>query len=1285
VDAPRDAAVSNALTGFEIAIVGMSGRFPGAPNLETFWQNVRGGVESIAHFSDAELLAAGVPATALNDPHYVKAWGVLEDVSLFDAAFFGFTPRDAEITDPQHRLFLECAWEALEAAGYGAGEYRGAVAVYAGASLNTYLLNNLPSDGDLMRTDGGLSIIIGNDKDFLTTRVSYKLGLTGPSITLQTACSTSLVAVHLACQSLLAGECDMALAGGVTIRVPQTAGYRHREGDVLSASGSCRPFDAESDGTVWGSGVGVVVLKRLPDAIACRDHIHAVIKGTAINNDGAGKIGYTAPSVDGQARAIGRALAMADVPPETIGYVEAHGTGTILGDPIEMAALTQAFRATTPQPGFCAVGSVKANIGHLGAAAGVAGLIKTVLALEHKELPPNIHFMRPNPKIDFAKSPFYIPTARSEWRAHSGPRRAGVSSFGVGGTNAHVVLEESPTHTSTGSSRPFKLLVLSAKTPTALERATTNLVEHLTRHPGLDLADIAHTLQVGREHFSYRRALICRTPDDAIEALGTRDCPRVLTAGPAAHTPLLAFMFPGGGAQSVNMGRDLYHTEPIFREYLDRCLHLLKPHVGRDLRWLLYPERGTTAEVSQALTRPSIALPALFAVEYALAQLWMSWGVLPQAMIGHSLGEYVAASLSGVVSLRDALVLVALRGQLLEKLPNGAMLSVALSEDELAPLLDGDLSLAAINGPSLCVASGPMDAIESLERRLAHEAVQCRRLALATAAHSTLVEPVLSEFAAFVERLELHAPGIPYVSNIDGTWMTPEKATSPEYWVGHLRQTVRFTAGLHMLLQEPHRALLEVGPGHSLSTFARHHRTTAAGHTVLPSFGYSPENEPELASLLTTLSRLWVAGARVDWSAFSANELRRRVPLPTYPFERQPYWIDARRPFEGPPTSIGAPPTADRRPALALCAAVPTDGRVPTQMAPRDETERKLAEIWQHVLGMAHIDIHANFFELGGTSLLAAQLFAMCEKRFGRMLPLSTLVHAPTVAQLASVLRQDEAPSSCLVALQPLGWRPPLFCMHAESGQVLIYREFAQLLGEDQPVYALQAQGLDGKRPPHRTIEAMATHYLDAIRTIQPEGPYSLGGFCLGAVISFQMAQQLQERGERVAFLAALDASGPRFKKSLWDYVCFAVQASREHPLALIRYLISTRLLPKPVVVPGARASDIASSSSSAVVAAAIDEARRRYNPRPYPGHITWFVNSKRAPLAESQWGKFASSVERWVFPGSHATIFQHPAIETLATQVRACLEKTQIGQPASSPSRTRIASLLKRKRTSAP
>jgi acyl transferase domain-containing protein len=1263
VGAPADASVSDSLHRFGIAIVGMSGRFPGADNLETFWQNLRDGVESITRFSDAELLAAGVSAATLRDPRYVKAWGVLDDADCFDAAFFGFTPREAEITDPQHRLFLECAWEALEASGYGARDFRETVAVYAGASLNTYLLHLLPADEDLLRSDAGLSLIIGNDKDYLTTRVSYKLGLTGPSIAVQTACSTSLVAVHLACQSLIAGECDMALAGGVTVRIPQTAGYWYREGHILSAAGSCRPFDAQADGTVWGSGVGVVVLKRLTDAIASRDHIHAVIKGSAVNNDGIGKIGYSAPSADGQARAIAGALAAADVAPETIGHVEAHGTGTVLGDPIELAGLTKAFGASTQRQHSCAVGSVKANIGHLGAAAGVAGLIKTVLALEHKEQPPSIHFERLNPKIDLANSPFFVPSVRCEWRAEAWPRRAGVSSFGVGGTNAHVVLEEAPLPAGATAARPFKLLPLSAKTSTALEHATARLADHLRRHPGLDLADVAYTLQVGREGFSHRRALVCADRDDAIEAL--QDPLRFMSAPPTAAAPLIAFMFPGGGAQSVNMGRTLYDHEPVFRAHFDRCLELLDPQAGCDLRRLLYPVGEAAAAAPQALARPSLALPALFAVEYALAQLWMSWGIRPQAMIGHSLGEYVAACLAGVISLADALPLVALRGRLLERLPSGAMLSVALSEQELAPRLDDALSLAAVNAPSLCVVSGPTEAIARLEQHLARGDVQCRRLAIATAAHSTLVEPVLTEFEAFIARLELRAPHIPYVSNVTGTWITSEQATSPAYWVAHLRRTVRFTAGLHTLLREPQRALLEVGPGHGLSAFARHCRTMAAGHTVLPSFGDPRENASELAGLLTTLGRLWLAGARVDWSAFSAYEGRRRLPLPTYPFERRRYWIDDRKSFDGRSSSASAPAPVDRLSVLPLSASAPTASGAPPPFghpAPADETERRLADIWQRLLGIAHIDIHANFFELGGHSLLAAQLFVMCERTFGRVLPLSTLLHAPTIAQLAGVLRQGEAPPSpCLVALQPDGSKPPFFCMHAESGQVLIYRELARLLGPDQPVYALQAQGLDGRSPPHATIEAMAERYLGEIRGLQPDGPYFLGGFCLGAMIAFEIAQQLHARGEKVALLAAFDASGPRFRKSPRDYLRFATQALSRHPLALARYLMTTRLLPKPTVLPGFGILDPGSSPAWGAVVGALDRARDRYDPRPYPGAVTWFVNSERAPLAEPQWKEFATAVERWVFPGGHATIFQSPAIKILATQVKTCLEKAQV------------------------
>jgi acyl transferase domain-containing protein len=538
----QNMTLSSDPNGFDIAIIGMASRFPGAQTIEQFWQNLRDGVESITRFSDAELTAAGVAPAVLSDPNYVKAWSVLADAEWFDAAFFGVSPREAEIMDPQRRLFLECAWEALEDAGYEAEKYHGAIGVFGGASMNTYLLHNLQAHCDLLRSEAGLQMIIGNDKDYLTTQVSYKLNLKGPSVAVQTSCSTSLVAVHLACQSLLGGECHMALAGGVCIRVPQSTGYLYQEGHILSADGYCRAFDARAQGTVWGSGVAIIVLKPLQEALADGDRIHAVIKGTAINNDGASKIGYTAPSIDGQARLIASALAMAEIAPETVSYIEAHGTGTPLGDPIEIAGLTRAFRAHTDKQAFCAIGSVKTNIGHLGAAAGVAGLIKTALSLTHQELPPSLHFAQPNPRIDFAHSPFYVQTALSEWRVDKAPRRAGVSSFGMGGTNAHVVLEEAPPQEASGDSRPWQLLVLSARTRTALERATANLVARFKKTPDLNLADVAYTLQVGRKGFSHRRMLVCRNLDDAVTALARLHPQRVVTNVRLNHNGL-----PRGG------------------------------------------------------------------------------------------------------------------------------------------------------------------------------------------------------------------------------------------------------------------------------------------------------------------------------------------------------------------------------------------------------------------------------------------------------------------------------------------------------------------------------------------------------------------------------------------------------------------------------------------------------------------------------------------------------------------------------------------------------------------
>ncbi|MBD1942157.1 type I polyketide synthase, partial [Coleofasciculus sp. FACHB-712] len=664
-----------------IAIIGMSGRFPGAKNVEEFWQNLRDGVESISVFTNEELIDAGIAPGLLDNPNHVKAGAVLEDVEFFDASFFGFNPKEAEMTDPQHRIFLECAWEALENAGYDTQRCESRIGVYAGASLNNYLSFNL--NRDQIGSADSFQKLIGNDKDFLTTRVSYKLNLKGPSLTVQTACSTSLVATTLACQSLLNYQCDMALAGGVSIRVPQKTGYLYQEGGILSPDGHCRAFDADAQGTIIGNGVGVVVLKRLEDAIADGDRIHAVIKGSAINNDGSEKVGYTAPSVNGQADAIAEAIALAGVDPETITYIETHGTGTRLGDPIEITALSNVFGANTEKKNFCAIGSVKTNIGHLDAAAGVTGLMKTVLALKHKLIPPSLNFKQPNPEIDFANSPFYVNTQLTEWKANATPRRAGVSSLGIGGTNAHVVLEEAPTVKASSSSRPWQLLVLSAKTESALETATANLAAHLKQHPDLNLADVAYTLQVGRRAFEHRRILVCQTVEELVNQLETPHPQKVLTHFQEPTERSIAFMFPGQGAQYVDMGRELYQTEPIFREQVDRCAALLQPHIGMDLRSLLYPNQPNPEAAAEKLKQTCFAQPALFAIEYALAQLWMSWGISPQAMLGHSIGEYVAACFAGVMSVEDALALVAIRGRLMQQMPAGAMLAVSLPEAEV--------------------------------------------------------------------------------------------------------------------------------------------------------------------------------------------------------------------------------------------------------------------------------------------------------------------------------------------------------------------------------------------------------------------------------------------------------------------------------------------------------------------------------------------------------------------------------------------------------------------------
>ena len=877
--------------GLEIAIIGMTGRFPGAKNIEEFWQNLRDGIESIFSLSDEELKSSGIDIININD-NYVKAAAILEEIELFDASFFGFNPREAEVMDPQQRIFLECAWSALENAGYDSKQYQGSIGVYAGTGISNYLIN-LYSNQNIRNSIDAQQLIFANDKDFLTTRVSYKLELEGPSVDVQTACSTSLVAVHLACRSLLGGECDIALAGGVAIKPSQKSGYSYQEGGILSPDGHCRAFDAKGRGTVFGNGVGIVVLKRLEDALADGDCIHAVIKGSAINNDGALKVSYTAPRIDTQAKVIRTAQTIAEVEPETITYIEAHGTGTSLGDPIEIAALTQAFRTGTQKKGFCAIGSVKTNIGHLDTTAGVTGLIKTVLALKNKQVPPSLHFQQPNPQIDFDNSPFYVNTTLSEWKTNGTPRRAGVSSFGVGGTNAHVILEEAPPTQPSDLSRSWQLLLLSAKTESALKTATTNLVTHLKQHPELNLADVAYTLQVGRRAFEHRRMLLCQNSEDAVTVIENLDPQKIFTHFQEPCNRQIVFMFPGQGSQYVNMGRELYETEPIFQKYIDECCEILESRLGVDLRTILYPDKDKIEFATQQLQQTQITQPALFVIEYALAQLWMAWGISPVAMIGHSIGEYVAACLAGVFSLKDALGLVATRGRLMQQIPSGAMLSVALSEEAIQSCLDENLSLAAINAPFLCVVSGSQPAIDKLQQELQSAGVSCRRLHTSHAFHSQMMEPVIETFTQCLRKVKLNPPKISFVSNVSGTWITASQATDPNYWAKHLREPVRFNQGVIELLKQPEQILLEVGSGQTLSSLAKQHQTEEL--IALTSIRHPQEQQSDVAFLFNTLGKLWLVGIQIDWSSFYINEKRHRLPLPTYPFERQRYWIESEK------------------------------------------------------------------------------------------------------------------------------------------------------------------------------------------------------------------------------------------------------------------------------------------------------------------------------------------------------------------------------------------------------
>ena len=993
-----------------IAIIGMAGRFPGAQGPDEFWQNLIHARDGITRFEGR--------ATS-DGSKYVGARSLFDHPDLFDASFFGIYPKEAELMDPQHRVFLECAWEAIEHSGYDPGNYPGMIGVYAGLSLNTYLLHNLGKGRELAQNYqvAEYQTMLGNDKDFLPVRVSYKLNLRGPSMTIQSACSTSLVAICQAATALLTYQCDMALSGGVSISFPQKRDYLFQEEGMVSPDGTCRAFDAEAAGTVFGHGCGVILMKRLSEAIADRDPILAVIKGWAVNNDGSDKIGFAAPGLNAQADVIAMAQASAGVHPSEISYIEAHGTGTPLGDPIEVAALTKAFREGGAEGnGFCTLGTGKTHIGHLDVAAGVTGLIKTIQQLRHEKIPALMHFKSPNPRIDFSNSPFSPAHTDLDWKRGGKPRLAGVSAFGVGGTNAHVVVEEAPITTQSGAGRKQQLLILSARTATALDSMSRRLADHLEAEP-VNLADVSNTLAKGRRAFAHRRAIVAADAADAIAKL--RETVKDTVA--PAKAPRVAFVFPGQGSQYVNMGRELHESETVFRNAVDECADLLRPLLGRDIRETLYPDASQLEAAEKDIHLTSLTQPCIFVVEYALAKLWISWGITPGLLIGHSIGEYVAAVLAGTFTLSEAIGLLAVRAKLMQALPSGAMLAVRQGADELE--LPAGIDLAAINSPKLCTVSGSHEAIVGFQAALEQKKIACRALQTSHGFHSSMMEPMLAAFTSEASRIKALAPSIPWISTCTGQAVDSTTLADPGYWAKQLRQTVRFSDALTSAFEEKDLIILEVGPGQALAPFARQHPDRAS----TPVVSSLPSSSEDLSDLLTATGELWKSGVSPDWTAFFADQDRARLHLPTYPFERESYWIDRSADSDLP---IAIKPAVS--PSVVTSPAPPTVMSSPTDRRP--ELTSRLRAIVLELSGVKVDDDSASFTELGFDSLFLTQASQAIQSKFGVKVTFRQMLgDLSSVAALASHL-DKELPATAPTTSAPVVPTAPVPTLPATSG-----------------------------------------------------------------------------------------------------------------------------------------------------------------------------------------------------------------------------------------------------------
>ncbi|MFE9577003.1 amino acid adenylation domain-containing protein [Nocardia sp. NPDC006044] len=1190
-------------TTHKIAIIGIGGRFPGADDVAGLWELLHEGREGLTHRST-------------DRPGYLGSSGIPPRATEFDAAFFGINPADARDSDPQLHLFLETAWHAFEDAGYDPGRLDLPVGVFGGTGLPYHWLRTT-SHRLLSGIAATQRAAMGNPMQFLSLQVAHKLGLRGPAVTVNTACSTSLVAVDLACQSLADGHCDLALAGGVSLQPADAPGYRYEDGGVLSPDGHCRPFDSHAQGTVPAGGVGVVVLKRLDEALACGDTVHAVIIGSAVNNDGARKAGFTAPSVEGQVEVITEACAAAGISAETITYVQAHGTATPLGDPVEVTALTRAFRRDTDRIDYCALGSVKSNVGHLDSAAGITGLIAAVQAIRHRTIPAVVHFRQPNPALDLERSPFYVNATALPWTPPQGiPRRAGVSSFGIGGTNAHVIVEEPPAPKSTEPAHRDQILPVSAQDLTALTSVCAKLSDRLRGDSVTNLSNIAFTLQDGRATMRHRKAIVASTAAEAARLLVDGDGEHTFSA--LADSTGVAFLFPGVGSQHTGMGRELYADEPVYRDALDRCATLFDTELGCDLRSLLFAPNSAPA----ALERPSYNMAAISATEVALAELLLSWGVRPSAVIGHSLGEFTAAQVAGIISLPDLVTLVARRGRLCDDLPEAAMVTVPLTEHEILPLIGDRLSLAAVNGVRNCTVSGRVADIEWLEQQLKADGVRTHRLPIATGSHSALMDGVVDELAKVAAGLPHRRPNIPIISGLTATWMSAADPLAPDYWAHHMRRPVRFADGLATLLQTPGLALLEVGPGTTLTRLARLHPAAGADRLVRSTLSSAP-GRTEHGELSRALAELWCRGVDVRWQGVHRSEPRRRVPLPTYPFGNT---------------------TGDQNPGPAIEDIAPAEAG--------DRVRTAFTALWRELLGTAEVSATDDFFRRGGDSQLAVLLRSRVKESLGVDLPAHALLTHPTFGEMLELIRPEPIPIPPL--LIPLGpgdaSRTPLYLVQPIGGTVYTYRELTANLPPEQPVLAFRACGLEPGETIPATITAIATRNIEELRASRPSGPYVLGGHSSGGLIAHEMARQLLDAGYEVAKVIMLDtvtvADAHRLDLRDVDDITKAFAVFEDTAPRMWQAFHDT-LHTDP------RVRDVVIATNQAI---------RAHVPRPIDTDLLYLRAGERDdgvfdPHPETAWAElFSGETTVRTLPGNHLTMMEPPHVEAVAAEVSRSL-----------------------------